>query len=136
MESDVGYALRNVTNEASGLTVTVLANILDDFCRGISPEFSVENMTNEQIYRKFLTNRIDSVASIDAVMSVENKIIQYGYTDYLDVISKSVGYGSHWQDNGFYAWGTTLIDLAVDPATVLNEKMDIYQEALDKIMRN
>ena len=136
MGSDSGYAVRNVTNEASGLTVGILINILDDFCRGLRPEFSAEDMTDEQAYRVFLGKRIDSVASIEAVMSVENKINQYGYTDYLDVISKSVGNGSDWQGDGFYTWGITLIDLAVDPATVLNEKMDIYQEALDKIMRN
>ena len=136
MGADSGYAVRNVTNEASGLTVKILVNILDDFCRGLKPEFSAEDMTDEQAYRVFLGKRIDSVASIEAVMSVENKINQYGYTDYLDVISKSVGNGSDWQGDGFYTWGITLIDLAVDPATVLNEKMDIYQEALDKIMPN
>ena len=136
MGSDSGYAVRNVTNEASGLTVKILVNILDDFCRGLKPEFSAEDMTDEQAYRVFLGKRIDSVASIEAVMSVENKINQYGYTDYLDVISKSVGNGSDWQGDGFYTWGITLIDLSVDPATVLNEKMDIYQEALDKIMPN
>ena len=136
MGADSGYAVRNVTNEASGLTVKILVNILDDFCRGLKPEFSAEDMTDEQAYRVFLGKRIDSVASIEAVMSVENKINQYGYTDYLDVISKSVGNGSDWQGDGFYTWGITLIDLSVDPATVLNEKMDIYQEALDKIMPN
>ena len=69
-------------------------------------------------------------------MSVENNIEKYGYTDYLDVVSKSVGNGSDWQGDGFYTWGITLIDLAVDPVKVLNEKMPVYQAALDEIMPN
>ena len=51
MGADSGYAVRNVTNEASGLTVKILVNILDDFCRGLRPEFSAEDMTDEQAYR-------------------------------------------------------------------------------------
>ncbi|MBQ2892033.1 MAG: hypothetical protein IJE45_03985 [Bacilli bacterium] len=136
MGADSGYAVRNVVNEASGLNVQILINILDDFCRGLRPEFSAEDMTDEQAYRVFLGKRIDSLQSIEAVMSVENNIEKYGYTDYLDVISKSVGNGSDWQGDGFYTWGITLLDLSVDPVKVLNEKMPVYQAALDDIMPN
>ena len=136
MKSDYGYAIRNIRDESSGLTVEVLANILDDFCRGLRPEFDTTDINEEDVYRIKLNKLIDSVESVEAVMSVENNIEKYGYTDYLDVVSKHVGAGSHWRWDGFYTWGLTLLDLSVDPATVLNEKLPIYQAALDEIIPN
>ena len=134
MGADSGYAIRNIQNEASGLTAKILLNILDDFCRGLAPEFSAEDLTEEEAYRNFLNERIDSAASVEAVMSVENNIKKYGYTDYLDVVSKSVGNGSDWQGDGFYTWGLKLLNDEVDVATELAAHYDNYQRALDEIL--
>ena len=67
-------------------------------------------------------------------MSVENNLSKYGYTDYLDVVSKSVGNGSDWQGDGFYVWGESVFVLSNDPGTILAAHQDNYQTALDKIL--
>ena len=45
-------------------------------------------------------------------VEVENNLSKYGYTDYLDVVSKYVGNGSDWQGDGFYTWGETIFNLS------------------------
>ncbi len=134
MGSDSGYAFRKVTNGANGLTTKVLVNIMDDIMRGLVPEFSAEDMTDEQAYIAFLQKRIDSAASIEAVMSVESNISKYGYTDYLWVLSKSVGNGSDWQGYGFATWGMSLVTKADDPAIKLAEMQPIYYNKLIEIL--
>ena len=133
MGTDSGYAFRKVENGANGLTTKVLVNIMDDICRGIAPEFSAEDMTDEEAYIVFLQNRIESAASIQAVMSVETKIDQYGYTDYLWVLSKAVGNGSDWIGDGFAMWGQKLVNPA-NSLNVLDEKYDVYQAKLKEIL--
>lgn len=135
MGSDSGYAFRKVENGANGLTTKVLVNLMDDICRGLRPEFSAEDMTDEQAYIAFLQKRIDSSESIQAVMSVENNISKYGYTDYLWVLSKSVGNGSDWQGNGFATWGMSLVTkTSEDPAVKLAEMQPIYYNKLVEIL--
>lgn len=132
--SDSGYAFRKVENGANGLTTKVLVNLMDDICRGLVPEFSAEDMTEEQAYITFLQKRIDSAASIQAIMSVENNISTYGYDDYLWVLSKSVGNGSDWQGYGFATWGMSLVTSADNPATKLDQMQPIYYDKLIEIM--
>jgi len=91
-------------------------------------------MTDEEAYRTYLQRSINSAQSIEAVMSVENNIKTYGYTDYLDVVSKTVGNGSDWQGDGIYTWGETLKKADTDVAAVLASKQPIYQAALEKIL--
>lgn len=134
MGADSGFAIRNVDNDGSGLTNLILINILDDVLRGIAPQYSIDKMTDEEAYRVYLQKIISSSESIEAVMSVENNIKKYGYTDYLDVVSKSVGNGSDWQGEGIYTWGETLRKLDTDVYSVLESKQPIYQAALEKIL--
>ena len=133
MGSDSGYAFRDVENGANGLTTKVLVNIMDDISRGLVPEFSAEDMTDEEAYIVFLQSRIDSAESIQAVMSVESKVQQYGYTDYLWILSKSVGNGSDWLGDGFATWGLGLVN-PDNPLSVLDEKWQVYQDKLKEIL--
>ena len=134
MGSDSGFAFRKVENGVNGLTTKILVNIMDDVSRGLVPEFSAEDMTDEQAYVVFLQKRIDSAESIQAVMSVESNLSKYGYTDYLWVLSKSVGNGSDWQGDGFATWGMKLVTAAEDPAVALAEKQPIYYNKLIEIL--
>ena len=134
MANDSGFAIRNAENDPSGLTNAILFNIIDDMMRGIAPEFSAEQLTDEEAYRVYLSKHIESQQSIEAIMSVENNLSKYGYTDYLDVVSKSVGNGSDWQGDGFYTWGESVFVLSNDPGTILAAHQDNYQTALDKIL--
>ncbi|MBR2891224.1 MAG: hypothetical protein IKC22_02450 [Bacilli bacterium] len=134
MGSDSGYAIRNIASAESGLTAEVLVNIIDDFSRGLRPEFSAEDMTDEEAYRLFLKKRITSEQSIEAIMSVENNLSKYGYTDYLDVVSKSLGNGSDWQGAGFYTWGLKLLDLEQDVAQILSSYHEQYQNKLKELI--
>ena len=134
MANNSGWAIRNADNDTSGLTNAILFNIIDDMMRGIKPEFSAEQLTDEEAYRVFLSKIVESRDSIEAIMSVENNLSKYGYTDYLDVVSKYVGNGSDWQGDGFYTWGETIFNLSNDPATILAAHQENYQTALNKIL--
>ena len=134
LANDSGWAIRNADNDASGITNAILFNIIDDMTRGIAPEFSAEQLTDEEAYRVQLQKIIESQASIEAIMSIENNLDKYGYTDYLDVVSKSVGNGSDWQGDGIYTWGETLFTLTNDVASILAAHQDNYQTALTKIL--
>ena len=134
MGSVSGYAIRNITSSENGLTAEILLNILDDFTRGLAPEFSIADMTDEEAYRLYLKNYITSEQSIEAIMSVENNLSYYGYTDYLDVLSKSLGNGSEWQGEGFYTWGLELLDLEKDVATILASHQASYQDKLEELI--
>lgn len=134
MGSDSGYAIRNIASAESGLTAEILLNIVDDLTRGLAPEFSAEDMTDEEAYRLYLKKYITSEQSIEAIMSVENNLSKYGYTDYLDVVSKSLGNGSDWQGEGFYTWGLELLDLEKDVATILSSHQASYQSKLQELI--
>ena len=76
-------------------------------------------------------------ASIFRTLSVEDNIKVYGYTDYMDIVSKSVGGGSDWNLDGFATWGMSLVtDQDTNPSGTLQSKKDIYQKALDEILNS
>lgn len=140
MGADSGYAFPIVSNGKNGLTTAVLVNIADDITRGLVPEFNATDMSARDQYIAFLSKRIQGEeAAVDqiiaAIMSVEDNIKTYGYTDYMDIVSKSVGGGSDWNLEGFATWGMALVtNQDVNPQGTLQSKKDIYQDALDEIL--
>ena len=140
MGADSGYAFPNVSNGQNGLSTAVLVNIADDISRGLVPEFDAADMSTRDQYVSFLSKRITGDEQIveqviAAVMSIEDNIEKYGYTDYMDVVSKSVGNGSDWVGDGFAMWGMALVtNLDVNPQATLESKKSIYQKALDEIL--
>ena len=132
--SDDGYVFRKVENGTNGLTTQVLVNIIDDYFRGLGPDYSTIGMTEEQVYIAFLQMKIKSAQSIQAVMSVESNVSNYGYIDYLWVLSKAVGNGSDWQSYGFNTWCIGLINRPDDPAIKLAQMQPIYQDKLYEIL--
>ena len=142
MGADSGYAFPTVTNQENGLNTAVLVNIADDFTRGLAPEFDSTDMSSRDLYIAFLSKRIQGDPKIvdeiiAAIMSVEDNIKVYGYTDYMDIVSKSVGGGSDWNLDGFATWGMSLVtDQDTNPSGTLQSKKDIYQKALDEILNS
>ena len=139
MGADSGYAFPNITNGQNGLSTAVLVNIADDFTRGLVPEFDSTEMSSRDQYIAFLSKRIQGEEAIveeilAAVMSIEDNVKVYGYTDYMDIVSKSVGGGSDWVGDGFATWGMGLVTKADNPSATLYAKKDIYQAALDDIL--
>ena len=135
MGADSGYAIRPVENGQNGISTAILLNIIDDLTRGIRPQFSAEEMTDREAYVAFLQQRIESQASVDAIMSVEDNISDYAFTDYMDVVSKSVGNGSDWQGSGFATWGMSLVTSDEDPQVKLDAYMKEYQDKLNEILQ-
>ena len=140
MGADTGYVFPNVSNGKNGLSTAVLVNIMDDISRGLVPEFDLNDMSPRDQYIAYLAKRISGNEEIveqilTAVMSVEDKLNLYGYTDYMDVVSKTVGGGNDWSGDGFGTWGLSLItNLDVNPQATLESKKSIYQRALDEIL--
>ena len=130
MGADSGYAIRPIENGQNGINTTILLNIIDDLTRGIKPQFSAEPMTDREAHVEFLQQRIKSKASVDAIMSVEDNVGMYGYTDYMDIISKLLGNGSYWPGSRFYE----LVTSDEDPRVTLEAYNREYQDKLNEIL--
>ena len=136
MGADSGYAIRPIENGQNGISSLILLNMIDDLTRGIKPQFSAEDMTDREAYVAFLQQRIESKASVDAIMSVEDNISDYAFTDYMDVVSKSVGNGSDWQGSGFATWGMSLVTGDEEPQVKLGSYKNEYQNKLNEILNS
>ena len=140
MSADTGYAFPYISNGQNGLSTAVLVNIMDDISRGLGPEFDLNDMSPRDQYIAYLAKIISGDEEIveqiiTAVMSIEDNLDTYGYTDYMDIVSKTVGGGSDWNLDGFATWGLSLItNLDVNPQATLESKKSIYQKALDEIL--
>ena len=75
----MGFAFPNVSNGQNGLTTTVLVNILDDFYRGLAPEYDIIEMSPRDLYIQKLSRMINGSATeveqtITAIMSIEDNL--------------------------------------------------------------
>ena len=133
MGADSGYAIRPVENGENGLNTFVLLNILDDFLRS-SESTTSDALSERDLYILSLQKYISSQQSIDAIMSVEDNVGMYGYTDYMDILSIQLGNGSHWYGSGFCTWGLRLVTSDEDPRLILDAYKMEYQNKLNEIL--
>ena len=121
---------KNLNNVAiDGINYNILFNILYDFLNGY------KNFDTREEYIDFYDDYILSAESMNAMMSVDDKIDEYGYNEYLLHISKILGNGSDWHGEGFYIWGLELLNLEKDVETILSSHQASYQAALDALFK-
>lgn len=129
------YAIRNVVNGENGLNASILFNILDDINNGLKPESASTRLSPEEKYYAYLEARIDSTESIDAIMDMVFEREGLTYFEMINVISMSIGDGSHYSENGIYPKSSNLIkDEDSSPAVVLGQLQKLYQAKLDELL--
>ncbi len=137
----VGYesmlAIRNVVNGENGLNASILFNIIDDITNGLKPESASTALSPREKYYAYLEARIDSKDSIDAIMGVVFDHPELTYFEMINVISMSLGDGSHYgnPDVCLYPVSTRLIGNSdLSPAVVLGGIKSAYQQKLDELL--
>ena len=129
------FAIRNVVNGENGLNASILFNILDDITNGLKPESASTALSPREKYYAYLEARIDSVDSINAIMDVVFDRKGLTYFEMINVISMSVGDGSHYSENGIYPKTQSIITKADNsPAVILGQLQPIYQAKLDELL--
>ena len=129
------YAIRNVVNGENGLSAAILFNIMDDITNGLKPESASTALSPREKYYAYLEARIDSKDSIDAIMDVVFDRTGLTYFEMINVISMSVGDGSHYSENGIYPKTQAIITKEDNsPAVMLGQLQPIYQAKLDELL--
>ena len=123
------YVIRKLDNEENGLTESILFNIIDDITNGLIP------LKNEKSYSDYLEEKIDSEESIKAILSLISDRYNQTYLEMIDVLSLTMGDGSHYAINGIYPQSNVIIVRKDDvPEVILNKLQIVYQEELDKLL--
>jgi hypothetical protein len=127
------YVIPNCETLENGLTPSILFNILDDINNGLIPE---EKTTNSN-YRDYLEEKIDSKDSVEAIFNISVNHPEAAYFEMIDIISITMGEGSHYAINGIYPKSAIIIarekSIVKD---ILGELQLIYQKQLDEMLDN
>ena len=129
------FAIRNVVNGENGLNASILFNIMDDITNGLKPESASTRLEPREKYYAYLEARIDSKDSIEAIMNVVFDRTDLTYFEMINVISMSVGDGSHYSENGIYPKTSSIITKEdTSPAVILGQLQKVYQLKLDELL--
>jgi hypothetical protein len=130
-----GYAIKPIENGPNGLNSKIIFNILDDLMRGLKPEVKATEGSANDRYRIWLKQRIDSEASIDALMSVQDS--KYYHLELLQTVSMTVGNGSHFKNEAWYVFALPLLVNEggnLSPQVELDRIQPIYEQAYASII--
>lgn len=103
--------------------------------RGLKPEVKATEGSANDRYRIWLKQRIDSEASIDALMSVQDS--KYYHLELLQTVSMTVGNGSHFKNEAWYVFALPLLvnkDGNLSPQVELDRIQPIYEQAYASII--
>ena len=103
--------------------------------RGLKPEVKATEGSANDRYRIWLKQRIDSEASIDALMSVQDS--KYSYFELLQTVSMTVGNGSHFKNEAWYTFALPLLvnkDGNLSPQVELDRIQPVYEAAYASII--
>lgn len=130
------YTIRNVKQGENGITSEILFNILDDLNNGLKPTEKTEKLTKAKYYEKYIEERITSSESKKALINLVNSDKDYTYLEMMDVLSLTLGNGTHYSTNGIYPEISKLIinnNQDLDVEEELKRLQEIYQKVLDEL---
>lgn len=130
-----GFAISPITNGENGLNSGILLNILDDLSRGLKPETVITGATSAIRYQKWLEDRFETEATVEAIMSVQNS--KFHQLELLQTVSMKVGHGSHYTGDAFYPFAGTLVKNTsgeLSPQAELTRIQPFYQTALEFVL--
>ena len=123
------YSLMNYAGDGeNGINTSVAFCILHDLVSDMAPDPADAGLTNDDGYRLYLNKKLDYAIDVEVVMSVQNP--QYSYYELMEVLSMTVGGGSHFGPNAFWMIASGMMTSEETPATVLKEIEEVYLKAL------
>ncbi len=129
------YAVLNVNGSQSknGITPTVITHIFHDLHAGIGPDPNVlVNLTEDESYRAYLRTRFDREIDVEVIMSCQGTT----YFELMELLSMTVGGGSHFGPNAWWPLAASLVKSSDAPSTKLLEVLDIYKDAMKELGYN
>jgi hypothetical protein len=133
------FAVRNVKDNETGLTSSILFNILDDLANGLKPEAtavpSFEPAKSLKEYSSYLEARIENQESVKAIIDVVFNHQDLVYFEMIDFISMLTDQGGCFSENSLYPKSSKIIkDEKINPEELLKQAKPIYQFKLNEIL--
>ena len=123
------YSLINYAGEGqNGINTSIAFCILHDLLSDMAPDPDDEGLTADDGYRLYLNKKLDKQIDVEVVMSVQDSSLSY--YELMEVLSMTVGDGSHFGPNGFWLVASGMMSSEDTPATKLKEIEGPYKDAL------
>ncbi len=121
------YAVLNIENGKNGINAKVIMNILHDLVAGLGDDpNNTVNLTADESYRNSLEFKFDREIDIEVIMSCQDNT----YFELMELLSMTVGGGSHFGDGGFWPLAASIVKKTDSPVTALSEVLPKYKQAM------
>ena len=124
------YSIMNYSgNGENGINTSIIFCILEDLVNNLPEDPADLGLTNDDAYRLYLNKKLDYPIDVEVVMSVQNS--QYSYYELMEVLSMTVGGGSHFGTDAFWPLcGSICKDASKDPYTEFSAVYDKSRQAM------
>lgn len=117
----------DTSNGKNGINNKIIFAILYDLNSGLGDDPEKAKVDTETAYRNWLLTKFDRELYADVIMSVQDCT----YFELIELVSMTVGGGSHFGTNAFWPLAATICkDSSISPATKLNEVIQDYKAAM------
>lgn len=124
------YSIIDTENGTNGINNKILFAIIYDLFDGLGDDPEAAKIDADTAYRNWLLTKFDHELYADVIMSVND----YTYFEMIDLVSMTVGGGSHFGPNAFWPLAASICKTAsTSPSTALNEVIDKYKEAMSRM---
>ena len=121
------YSIIDTSNGKNGINNKIIFAILYDLYDGLGLDPEKAKVDSETAYRNWLLTKFDRELYADVIMSVQD----CAYFELIELVSMTVGGGSHFGPNAFWPLAATICrDASISPATKLNEVVKDYKDAM------
>ena len=116
----------DTANGKNGINNKIIFAILYDLNSGLGDDPEKAKVDTETAYRNWLLTKFDRELYADVIMSVQDCT----YFELIELVSMTVGGGSHFGPNAFWMIASGMMTSEETPATVLKEIEEVYLKAL------
>ena len=108
-------------------------HILHDLVAGLGKDpNNTVNLSTEEAYRNSLELKLDRAIDIEVIMSCQDNT----YFELMELLSMTVGGGSHFGDDAFWPLAASIVKKTDSPVTALNEVLKKYKDAMKELGYN
>ena len=112
----------------NGINNKIIFAILYDLYDGLGDDPEQAKVDSDTAYYNWLLTKFDRALYAEVIMSVQ----EYTYFELIELVSMTVGSGSHFGGNAFWPLASNICkNQSVTPATRLNEVVEDYYEAME-----
>ena len=123
------YSIMNYSgNGENGINTSIIFCILEDLVNNLPEDPADLGLTNDDAYRRYLKKKCDYTIDVESVMSIQDDALSY--YELMEVLSMTVGDGSHFTGDAFWMKAAGMIKSEDTPATELKEIEQVYADAL------